>query len=66
MGTKEVHMASNMIKPNSNHQATSSTIATKSNNALTMSAKSSFGNCDLRHSIFSAHIVNRTASNGDT
>ena len=64
--SKDVHMANSVIKPHSDQQAVSSTTATKPNNALTMSGISFFGNSDLRHSIFSAHIVNRTAFNGET
>ena len=64
--SKDVHMANSVIKPHSDQHAASSTTATKHNNALSMSGISFFGNFDLRHSIFSAHIVNRTAFNGDT
>ena len=62
---KDVHMAKSVIKHHSNQQAASSIIVSKLNNAFTMSGISFFGNYELRHSIFSAHIVNRTAFDGD-
>ena len=64
--SKDVHMANSVIKHHSNQQAASSTTDPKPNNALTMLGISFFGNSDLRHSIFSAHIVNKTAFDGDT
>ena len=64
--SKDVHMANSVIKPHSDQHAASSTTATKHNNALSMLGISFFRNSDLRHSIFSAHIVNRTDFNGDT
>ena len=64
--SKDFHMVNSVIKPHSDQQAAYSTATTKLNNALSMSGISFFGNSDLRHSIFSAHIVNRTAFNGDT
>ena len=42
MGTKEVHMASSVIKPHSDSQLASSASASKSDNALTMLSISSF------------------------
>ena len=62
---KDVDMANSVIKHHSNQQAASSIIVSKLNNAFTMSGISFFGNYELRHSIFSAHIVNRTAFDGD-
>ena len=62
---KDVHMANSVIKHHSNQQVASSIIVSKLNNAFTMSGISFFGNSELRHSIFSAHIVNRTAFDGD-
>ena len=59
-------MANSVTKPHSDQHAASSTIAFKPNNAFSMSGISFFGNSDLRHSNFFAHIVNRTTFNGDT
>ena len=59
-------MANSVIKHHSDQQVASSSTTPKPNNALTMSGISFFGNYDLKHSIFSAHIVNRTTFNGDT
>ena len=64
--SKDVHMANSVTKPHSNQHAASLTIAFKPNNAFSMSGISFFGNSNLRHSIFFAHIVNRIAFNGDT
>ena len=64
--SKDVHMANIVIKHHSDQQAASSTTDPKPNNALTMSGISFFGNSDLRHSIFSTHIVNKTAFDGNT
>jgi len=66
MGTKEVHMASSVIKPHFDLQSATSTSASNHADAFTMAGISPFGNIDLRHSIFSAHVANRTAFNGDT
>ena len=61
MGNKEAHMANNVIKPNTVVPFSSSTI-----NALTMAGMLSSTCLDLRHSVFSAQIVHRTAFGGNT
>ena len=54
-------MANNVVKPNP-------VVPSSSNitNALTMAGMLDSACLDLRHSIFSAQIVNRTTFNGDT
>ena len=60
VGNKETHMANNVVKPNPTVSSSNSA------NALTMVGILPSSYLDLRHSIFSTQIVNRTTFNGDT
>ena len=61
MGNQEAHMANNAIKPNPVVPSSSSTI-----DALTMAGMLSSSCLDLRHLVFYAQIVHRTAFSGNT
>ena len=66
MGNKEVHMAGNVIKTHPESQAARQASVPQSNNVLNMSGMTLFEGINLRHSVFSAQVVNMTAFNGDT
>ena len=66
IGNKEVYMAGNVIKSHSDSQAAHQTSVSQSDNVLNMSSMTLFEGITLRHSVFSAQVVNRIAFNGDT
>ena len=66
IGNKEVHMAGNVIKSHLDSQAAHQASVSQSNNVLNMSDMTIFKGITLRHSVFSAQVVNMTAFNGDT
>ena len=59
-------MAGNVIKSHSDSQATHQASVFQSDNVLNMSGMTLFEGITLRHSVFSAQVVNRIAFNGDT
>ena len=59
-------MAGNVINSHSDSQAAYQASVSQSNNVLNMLGMTLFEGITLRHSVFSAQVVNMTAFNGDT
>ena len=59
-------MAGNVIKTHPESQAARQASVPQSNNVLNMSGMTLFEGINLRHSVFSAQVVNRRVFNGDT
>ena len=59
-------MAGNVIKTHPESQVAHQASVPQSNNVLNMSGMTLFEGINLRHSVFSAQVVNRRVFNGDT